>query len=104
MGPIATRTSRTAWNRTTRASTKFVALLTLALALVLPGCTNRDGATHALQAAGYRNIEITGYEFLCSDDDDTCTGFTAVGPTGVHVSGAVGCGYVLKGCTIRIGQ
>lgn len=34
--------------------------------------------------------------------DGTCTGFEAVGPTGAHVTGVVGCGYFFKGCTVRI--
>ncbi len=72
------------------------------IALAFAGCTNESGARHALEAAGYHNIEIRGYEFSCSKDDDTCTGFTAIGPTGVHVKGAVGCGYLFKGCTIRV--
>lgn len=79
------------------------------VALVAPssmGCTDESGARHALRAAGYTDIETTGYSFFsCSNDDGTCTGFTAKGPTGVRVTGAVGCGFwpCSKNCTVRIG-
>lgn len=73
--------------------------------LFLAGCTNSSGATRALLDAGYRQVVITGWSALsCSQDDDTCTGFTAIGPSGRQVSGAVGCGYFFKGCTIRLSE
>jgi len=79
---------------------KFYRLL---LFVGLFACTSDCDARKTLQAQGYSNIEITGYAPMsCSDDDTTCTGFKAVGPTGVHVEGAVGCGVACKGCTVRI--
>lgn len=80
-----------------------------ALAIVLlfscnQSCTNPERTQETLEGAGYREIEITGYSRgSCGEGDVTCTGFTAIGPTGKPVSGAVGCGRsgCGKGCTIR---
>lgn len=74
----------------------------LVLLLGLVACTNDDGAYQALAASGFRNIVLTGYEMWACGKDDTCTGFEAIGPTGVKVRGAVGCGMWGKGCTVRI--
>jgi len=68
-------------------------------------CTDEAASNKALVAAGYSNIEFHGHATLaCSDDDYSCTEFTALGPTGVPTHGAVGCGAAAcgKGCTIRI--
>ncbi len=76
----------------------------IALFLLVASCTDDGAAFQALKASGFTEISLTGYSFAgCSKDDGTCTGFTAKGPTGVRVSGAVGCGYVFKGCTVRLG-
>lgn len=73
---------------------------------VLFSCTNGDKARSTLDAEGFTNIQITGYEFNCSKGDDTCTGFRATSPSGRTIRGAVGCGYNVagcgKGCTVRI--
>lgn len=77
--------------------------LTAVLGVFSAGCTSDEKATEALRASGFRSIEMTGWSpFSCSKDDSTCTGFRAVGPTGEPVDGAVGCGFVFKGCTVRI--
>lgn len=72
--------------------------------VVVLSCTNEEGAEATLVAAGYTQVELTGYEWRTCGEDSTCTGFTALGPTGRYVEGAVGCGYTgcSKGCTIRI--
>ena len=72
------------------------------LALVLSGCTSPDNATKALEAYGYTDIQITGYDFFGCDskDDDFHTGFTAT-ENGHKVTGVV-CAGLLKGQTIRI--
>jgi hypothetical protein len=76
-------------------------IITVAIVALL-ACTNEDGARRALEGAGYTRVTITGYRYTgCGDSDSTCTGFDAVGPTGRAVTGAVGCGRVFKGCTIR---
>ena len=73
----------------------FIALLTV-------GCTNETGAVGALRSAGYKDIRMTGYRFfMCSQDDLYATGFTATGPSGLPISGAV-CEAPLKGKTIRL--
>ena len=78
-------------------------LLTCAIVVLAlsSSCTNDDGAQEALEGAGYTNVKLTGFSFGCAKDDATCTGFTATGPTGRPIRGAVGCGYLFKGCTIR---
>lgn len=69
---------------------------------ILAGCTSSDGATRALDSAGYSQIQITGFRFFgCGEDDNFRTGFAAVGPTGKPVTGVV-CGGFLKGSTIRL--
>jgi hypothetical protein len=80
-------------------------ILTFILLAVVFSCTNEDGARYALAGAGYDDIEFHGHSWTgCGDSDSTCTEFTATGPTGRQVHGAVGCGYSTgcsKGCTIR---
>jgi hypothetical protein len=72
-------------------------------ALTLAACTSPDKAHKTLEAQGYTNIKILGYAPMsCADDDSTCTKFEATALSGRRVRGAVGCGYVFKGCTIRL--
>lgn len=78
----------------------------LMIAFVL-SCTSDGKARATLDASGYTNVQLTGYDWGgCAKSDDTCTGFTATAPNGHRISGAVGCGYNLsgcgKGCTVRI--
>jgi hypothetical protein len=69
--------------------------------LTLAACTQPDDARRTLEAAGYSDIEITGYKaFGCSEDDYFHTGFRATGVNGQPVEGVV-CGGWLKGSTIR---
>ena len=78
---------------------RIIAMMIVAAAIA--GCSSSTDAQKALQAAGYTKIETQGYAmFSCSEDDTFKTKFTAVGPTGVKVTGAV-CGGWLKGSTIR---
>lgn len=73
------------------------------LAILATGCTSASKATEALQAEGYSDIRIDGWSaWGCAKDDGTCTKFEARGPTGREVTGAVGCGFLFKGCTVRI--
>ena len=81
----------------------FVALI--ALMTIRPYCTTEGGSREALQAAGYKDIGITGWggPFMCGSDAYS-TGFTAR-PPGADakaplVEGTVCCG-IFKGCTIR---
>lgn len=76
-----------------------LALITI---LLLSGCTRSEKARELLDANGYRDIEITGYNFFsCSEDDVFHTGFRATGPTGKTVEGTVCAGWFFKGATIR---
>lgn len=73
----------------------------LLASLLLAACTDEDVAMRALESAGYTNIELTGYRaFMCGEGDNFATGFSAIGPTGRHTTGAVCSGW-LKGATIR---
>jgi hypothetical protein len=68
-------------------------------------CSDSDRATKTLLDAGYTHIKTTGHAWNACGKDSVCTGFTAIGPSGRRVEGAVGCGYnngCSKGCTIRL--
>jgi hypothetical protein len=65
------------------------------------GCSDSKQTRETLEAAGYTKIEVGDWEFGCGNDDSFCTGFKATGPSGVRSRGVVGCGWVVKGCTIR---
>ncbi|MFY3534617.1 MULTISPECIES: hypothetical protein [Achromobacter] len=80
------------------------AILIIALAMAVAGCTDAQNAHRLLTNSGYSDIQITGYRwFGCSEDDTVRTGFTAKGPGGAHVSGIVcqGWGWFTKAATIR---
>ena len=78
-------------------------LLGLGLGLTTTACTSPERSEDILSAAGYENIDITGYAmFSCSEDDTVKTGFRATGAHGERVTGAVCCGVFGKNCTIRI--
>jgi hypothetical protein len=65
-------------------------------------CTAPDRARETLAAQGYTKIEITGYAYLaCGSDDRFATAFTALGPSGQQVEGAV-CSGFFKGNTVRL--
>lgn len=74
----------------------------VAAAVMTAGCTRRDKTVEVLEANGYTNIEITGYNFFsCSEDDAFKTGFEATAPNGTRVEGTVCSGW-FKGSTIRL--
>lgn len=74
----------------------------LIAALLLAGCTSENDAMRALQADGYKDIRLTGYDwFACSKDDTFHTGFTATNRDGKKVSGVVCSGLIFKSATIR---
>ena len=77
-------------------------ILAIAACLSLGACTQSDRATQALFDSGFTNVRITGYAWFACDQKDTfATAFTATGPTGKEVSGAV-CSGFLKGQTVRL--
>ena len=80
---------------------KINTTIILALAIMAAACSDAPAAQKALAGAGYTNIQIHGWGVLgCSEDDQFRTKFTAIGPTGVQVTGVVCSGW-LKGATIR---
>lgn len=81
---------------------KLLPILFLAICSISSfGCTDETRSRKILESSGFTNIEFHGHAFFsCSDDDRVNTSFTALGPKGNIVSGAVCCGY-LKDCTIR---
>ena len=81
-------------------------VLTILTAMLLASCTSPDKARETLEDEGYSHIQIGGWSpYGCAHGeggDSTCTKFNARGPSGREVRGVVGCGYLLKGCTVRI--
>jgi hypothetical protein len=79
------------------------AVLVFISTTLLFSCTDEEASRRALEGAGYREIQFEGYSTVkCGQGDHSCTVFTAIGPTGREVHGAVGCGMGCgKGCTIR---
>jgi hypothetical protein len=89
----------------------YVAAVVLALAALgvllgdCRGCTDPEQARRTLEAQGYTEIQLTGYDWLgCGDRDGSCDSFVATSPNGTRVSGVVGCGYLGcgKACTVRL--
>jgi hypothetical protein len=77
---------------------KTIAILAV---LATSACTNAHDSKQALAEAGFSDIHVGGFAWLqCGKDDTFATKFSAKGPTGVPVRGAVCCG-LMKGCTIR---
>lgn len=68
------------------------------------GCTvPPEKAQHVLKGAGYTDIKLRGRAWYdCGEGDGRATEFTAKGPNGQHVQGAVCCGLLAKNCTIRL--
>lgn len=66
------------------------------------GITNPKDAYNALDNMGYKNIEMTGYNFFaCSKDDWYHTGFKAINQNGKIVTGTVCSGLLFKNSTVR---
>ena len=74
----------------------------IALAILIAGCTDEDGARRAVEAMGFKNVKTTGYSmFSCGRDDGYATGFEAVSADGTRrVTGTVCSGW-FKGATVR---
>lgn len=85
---------------------RYMRVTLLIIIALFFGCTDEEASRRALEGAGYTNIQFNGRSWGgCSQDDATCTKFSATGPRGALVTGAVGCGggsgCGQKGCTIR---
>lgn len=77
-------------------------ILFIAILLALTGCTDPDSSTRILKASGFKDIQITGYNFFaCSRDDFYHTGFKAKSFDGQEVSGTVCSGILFKNHTVR---
>lgn len=74
-----------------------------ALALLLSGCTDPDGAKKVLDQNGYKDVHATGYSwFGCGKEDVYRTEFTATSQSGSAVNGVVCSGWGWgKAYTIR---
>jgi hypothetical protein len=58
--------------------------------LLLSCCTDPIGAKRVLREQGFREIHISGYRGdACDEDDDYRTGFLAINPNGLPMSGVV---------------
>lgn len=71
------------------------------MVVLLLGCTDDDAALRTLDAAGFRDVRLTGFELGCADSDATHTGFDATNGNGKRVHGVVCCGMLFKACTVR---
>lgn len=71
--------------------------------LALTSCmTDAPRSRRVLEESGFTEIQIGGYAWSeCAKGDDYHTEFSAKGPSGHAVTGAVCCG-VWKSCTVRI--
>ena len=70
--------------------------------LLLSACTSEKDANRALNAAGYTEIQVGGYDFwACGEDDFFHTKFTAKNPAGKNMKGTVCSGLFFKNATIR---
>lgn len=78
---------------------KFIIVI---LAFIISGCTNADNARRILEADGYTDIQMRGYDwFACSEDDMFHDKFTAI--KGDYLVDGVVCGELwFKGSTIRV--
>ena len=76
--------------------------ITIAI-LIASGCTDPEAAKKTLDDAGYTDIKTQGSAALkCGQGPLSFSNeFTAKNVNGKPVSGAVCCGLILKGCTIR---
>ncbi|HUV47669.1 MAG TPA: hypothetical protein VMX11_01720 [Actinomycetes bacterium] len=62
----------------------------------------KNRAIETLERDGYSDASTTGVRWLTCGDTIISTGFTATAPSGEQdVTGAVCCGAVVRGCSIR---
>ena len=76
-------------------------LIAILVITTIQSCTNENSARRLLEKEGYTNIQFTGYRpFMCSEDDQYKTGFSATNRDGQTVTGCV-CEGLFKGKTLR---
>jgi len=83
-----------------------LALLLVGLVGARWGCSDsaesRAAAASTLELDGYTDVAITGFAaWACGGDGWRTVEFSATSPSGEPVTGAVCCGAVLRGCSIR---
>jgi hypothetical protein len=84
-----------------------IALVCCAAALILSGCLSAEEqdsrAKEVIEANGFRNIRMTGYDwYACGEDDDYSRGFEADGANDTRVTGVACAGAGGKGWTVRV--
>ena len=85
-----------------RPDMKIMTTVACAAAMLLVGCTQPEGARQALEAQGYTNVQMGGYDWLsCSKSDPYHDKFAAKGPTGKQVTGVV-CAGLFSGSVVRL--
>lgn len=85
-----------------RLVSSIVILVLFGAVFLVKNCTDSQHPrlTQTLLLQGYKNVQLGAYSFGCADS--VCRSFSAEGPAGKPVKGSVGCGYFLKGCTVRL--
>lgn len=79
----------------------LIAILGSVTFVAITGCTSPKDANRALDAAGFTDVTLTGYDIMaCSEDDVFHTGFKAKNTKGKFVEGTVCSGFIKNG-TIR---
>lgn len=80
----------------------MIRIFFLTVVALLCSCSNSTDANKALTSMGFSDIRTTGYKwFACSEGDWYHTGFVAINPQGVEVSGVVCSGLFFKNSTVR---
>lgn len=84
----------------------------LAFVMFLSGCgflVDESEACHAATAQGFAECSVTGaHEILphlmggCGENDSVAFDVSATNPRGARVAIVVCCGWLAKGCTVRV--
>ena len=79
-----------------------IMLLVVALTILKPGCaTDPESTVRTLEDSGYTQVIPLDRSWFGCGDDWYCTKFSAINPASKKVSGVVGCGLMVKSCTVR---
>lgn len=81
---------------------KINLILGLIVLCTLFACSDKEGATKALQRGGYKPIKVGGRPWFTDYEDHYQTRFVAVALNGDTVSGIVTKGMWSKASTIRV--
>lgn len=87
----------------TFASFSFYFLLLILWIMGRYALADRETSRKTLEQMGYTEVHLGSVEILTCGSYASCIGFNAYSPGGkVKVKGAVGCGFLFKGCDIKI--